>query len=290
LTAAKEKTETINGGECFGVLLTAPAVLPNEMGYCDCSMDTFVAAFQQELKKISPHIDIKPQTQYCRFSEYSGYNIKWRLPKVTRPAYEGGSLFVFNNEGSEAIQIPAEGIIGMYKNVGYGTYKIDRLEHAEFIVKKEEEKLQQLQRYVGTVQGLVISILDDVIYRYLSQEGFRKADRDYEDYYTHQRKSVIWQIISECRECRSKKDYSQLEECVKRVVEDDVDISETILANFPKVAGVMVKAEEKRNNPSMKELRKGELDRIKCIEAYFDGYVNQLKYRLKREQGVGISD
>ncbi|WP_080835327.1 RAMP superfamily CRISPR-associated protein [Cohnella massiliensis] len=281
----------IQSGQTFGVLLSSPSVVPNSNGYCDCKAETFATAYLRELEKqLAGPLSIEPTgSVYCRFTEYSGYNTKWQLPKVSQPAYDGGSLFVFVNRSSVDVMVPARGTLGLYTSVGYGEYEIDVLAHKRLIVRepisRTENEIPEALPLTETTRMLISSVLKTVLFRRLSAQAAQDADEWFDSHLTHRDKlnphiRKRWKLY---RECRSKMNYETLYNQARSLdaKKRKNSVSFKDLFRAERVTGETDQILQELSFPALLEWKPGTYEVLTC---YYDTFFAQLKVRLKRQQ------
>lgn len=280
----------------FGVRLTSPAVVPNARGYCDGKPETLANAYLRELEKqIAGPLTIKPtDTAYCRFTEFSGYNAKWQLPKVTQPAYDGGSLFVFVNGGTEEVLLPAKGTLGLYTSVGYGEYEIDELAHNSLTVRKAEsqnrDESHELLPLSGPTHALAVAVLQAALFRRLAAKASRDADAWFgrmaagdDDDKLNASIRKIWKLY---RDSRANHNYESLHNKVQQLGSKNNN-SVALFKDWFQLDRIIAETDRLLQDLRLRQLPDWKPDRFAAFTCYYDAYFAQLKVRLKRAQKEG---
>ena len=126
--------------ECskFAVVLTSPVILIDE-DKVEIAKDykTLVSA----LKKLFQREDLEAVKSFVGYSEESGYNAIWNLPKEQLVSYAAGTTIVF--EAKDKVVLKDKYVLGERCNEGYGQfiiYPLDNINTSILTVKEYQDE------------------------------------------------------------------------------------------------------------------------------------------------------
>ena len=107
----------------FAVVLTSPVILFDEK---NAKIGNDKKTLEETLINIFGAPDLKATKSFIGYSEESGYNAIWNLPKEQFSSYEKGTTIVF--ETNNDISLKENYCIGLRNNEGYGNIKVIKLQ------------------------------------------------------------------------------------------------------------------------------------------------------------------
>ena len=126
----------------FAVILTSPLILlDEEKVQIAKDKETLI----KTLKRLFGNHNLKDTKAFIGYSEESGFNAIWKLPKEQVVSYAAGTTIVF--ETDEPIELKEKYIIGERTNEGYGQliiYSLDGKNDSTLILKEYEEKAEKI--------------------------------------------------------------------------------------------------------------------------------------------------
>ena len=126
----------------FAVILTSPLILlDEEKVQISKDKETLI----KTLKRLFGNHNLKDTKAFIGYSEESGFNAIWKLPKEQVVSYASGTTIVF--ETDELIELKEKYIIGERTNEGYGQliiYSLDGKNDSTLILKEYEEKAERI--------------------------------------------------------------------------------------------------------------------------------------------------
>ena len=127
-----EKYNTYNN---FAVILTSPVILFDEENVKIANdKETLI----NKLKEVLSLENAKITKAFIGYSDESGYNAIWNLPKEQVSSYEKGTTICFETE--QSVNLKEEYTIGVRQNEGYGNIKI-------FNIDKNSNSNIELKKY-----------------------------------------------------------------------------------------------------------------------------------------------
>lgn len=126
----------------FAAILTSPLILlDEEKVQIAKDKETLIKTF----KRLFGNHNLKDTKAFIGYSEESGFNTIWKLPKEQVVSYAAGTTIVF--ETDEPIELKEKYIIGERTNEGYGQliiYSLDGKNDSTLILKEYEEKAEKI--------------------------------------------------------------------------------------------------------------------------------------------------
>ena len=137
-----ESVNSIRKYNKFAVILTSPLILlDEEKVQIAKDKETLI----KTLKRLLGNQNLKDTKAFIGYSEESGFNAIWKLPKEQVVSYAAGTTIVF--ETDEPIELKEKYIIGERTNEGYGQliiYSLDGKNDSTLILKEYEEKAERI--------------------------------------------------------------------------------------------------------------------------------------------------
>lgn len=117
-------SKSINAGEQFIILLLSDALIPDEMGGYDISVQGLQNAIGNGIEKLVCDKGEAVKRSALRYRVIAGYNSKWNFQKPQIRTIAAGSTLVFRAE--ENMKIPSRFSIGAKTGEGFGQVMICR--------------------------------------------------------------------------------------------------------------------------------------------------------------------
>lgn len=137
ISSLSDSVKTIKSGEQFIVLLLSDALIPDEMGGYDLSVQGLQKAIGNGIEKLECDKGERVKRSALRYRIIAGYNSKWNIQKPQIRTLAAGSTLVFRAESD--MKLPSIFTIGAKNNEGFGRVMICRPEDfAERSVKAEK--------------------------------------------------------------------------------------------------------------------------------------------------------
>lgn len=130
----------IQPGESFSIVLQSPMILMNDQAV----IMPDVKLLGDEIKGVLGIHELEITKQFTKFTKVTGFNRKWKLPKIQYPALEKGTTLVLRNKHHKPIQIgQLDGMhFGLKQNEGFGKIRVEirNLENLTLSEYTEEHK------------------------------------------------------------------------------------------------------------------------------------------------------
>ena len=213
-----EITENYKKYNKFAVILTSPLILfDEEKVQIAKDKETLV----KYLKKLFNNNNLKDIKSFIGFSEESGFNAIWNLPKEQVVSYSAGTTIVF--ESTEKVELKEKYIIGQRINEGFGQliiYSLDEKIDSKLILNeyKESEKLgisKEQIKYSNLskeTRKLLNKSIKKVINEQILENVFNTVLSNYKKIKINS--TTIGRILLMLKE---SKDYAEFEENVKGI-------------------------------------------------------------------------
>ena len=168
---AEEKQETKRYKK-FGVVLTSPLILfDKENVKIANSKDSLI----RELKELFGDKELNATKAFIGYSDESGYNAIWNLPKEQLISFEKGTTICF--ESTNENELKEEYSLGLKQNEGYGKLIIYPMqENGSSILQLKEYKNTDIEKIkYNELQNQTKKILNNSIKKVIKEEIQEKA-------------------------------------------------------------------------------------------------------------------
>lgn len=233
----------------FAVILTSPLILLDEENVQFAkNKETLI----KTLKRLFNNENLKDEKAFIGYSEESGFNAIWNLPKEQVVSFAAGTTIVF--ESTEPIELKEKYIIGERTNEGYGEliiYSLDGKSNSSLILNDYEEKIEKIQysKLSKETRKLLNKSIKKVIYEEILENAFKTVTENYDNININN--TTIGRILLMLKE---SKNYDEFDKNVRSI--KDVKKLENVL-----------KIIENRNNIYSLQSYKDYEDGLKSVTA-----------------------
>lgn len=170
---AEEKQER-NKYKNFAVILTSPLILFDKTNIKIANSKNSLIT---ELKELFGDKKLNATKSFIGYSDESGYNAIWNLPKEQLTSFDKGTIICF--ESDNEIELKEEYCIGLRQNEGYGKIKIYPIsENGNSILQLREYKNLKEEIKYNELQNQTKEILNNSINNVINEEIQESAFND----------------------------------------------------------------------------------------------------------------
>ena len=170
---AEEKQER-NKYKNFAVILTSPLILFDKTNIKIANSKNSLIT---ELKELFGDKKLNATKSFIGYSDESGYNAIWNLPKEQLTSFDKGTTICFESENE--IELKEEYCIGLRQNEGYGKIKIYPIsENGKSILQLKEYKNLKEEIKYNELQNQTKEILNNSINNVINEEIQESAFND----------------------------------------------------------------------------------------------------------------
>lgn len=170
---AEEKQER-NKYKNFAVILTSPLILFDKTNIKIANSKNSLIT---ELKELFGDKKLNATKSFIGYSDESGYNAIWNLPKEQLTSFDKGTTICFESENE--IELKEEYCIGLRQNEGYGKIKIYPIsENGKSILQLREYKNLKEEIKYNELQNQTKEILNNSINNVINEEIQESAFND----------------------------------------------------------------------------------------------------------------
>ena len=211
-TEIKETEKTYSK---FAVILTSPLILFDE-NKVQIAKDKNTLI--NKLKETFGMENLKVTKAFIGYSEESGFNAIWKMPKEQVVSYASGTTIVFESESP--VKLKEKYILGERINEGYGQLVIydladkkdSSLTFKEYIIESEEKKYSEIQKETRKILNKSIK---KVINEEILIDALNTVERNYNKISINN--TTIGRILLMLKE---SKNYEEFDQNVKSIKDD----------------------------------------------------------------------
>ena len=161
----------------FAVVLTSDVILLNQSGEVTIAKNDFVDKMKELLGTT-----IQEERAFINYSEASGYNILWNLPKEQLSSFKAGSIFKFSS--ADELMLEENYTIGQRTNEGYGNIRIiDLTNQNENLALQNYQECQEMttleninKELLKLTEKSIVKSIDDAILNEVTKQKFQNIN------------------------------------------------------------------------------------------------------------------